>query len=66
MIRRTISPLVVFGLVALLGQLPFPASAEQGQDLAALLRNLNAVVVPADTDRDLTKMLSTDARARIR
>lgn len=66
MIRRTIYPTILFGLVALTAQLPLPAAAEQGPDLAAQLRNLNAVVVPADTDRDLTKMLSTDARARIR
>ncbi|MBL8799533.1 MAG: acetylxylan esterase [Planctomycetia bacterium] len=45
-----------------------PAVGEQAAGLAAQLKELNAAVVPADSEqgKELPKMLSTDARNRIR
>ncbi|OAI47225.1 hypothetical protein AYO44_09910 [Planctomycetaceae bacterium SCGC AG-212-F19] len=43
-------------------------TAGQAQDLAAQLRDFNATVIPADSDKgkELPKMLSADARAHVR
>src|SRR5437870_2858108 len=56
-------------IIVLLGSgLHSVTSAEEGQDLAAQLRDLNTTVISPDSDKgkELPKMLSSDARSRIR
>jgi cephalosporin-C deacetylase-like acetyl esterase len=64
--HRRLLALALLALASVL--LVSPAAGEPVVDLAAQLKELNSLVVPADSDqaKELPKMLSADARNRIR
>jgi len=60
------SPRILLGVCALGMLAAAPLAAEQAADLAGQLRDLNAAVAAPDQAKELPKMLSADARNRVR